>query len=334
MTFRSRFCLRTILFGSTLIAGLVLVGAAIPARAQPPLSLSVTIGPPEIPVYDQPPIPEPGYIWTPGFWQWSPDAGYFWVPGTWVLPPEAGLLWTPPYWGWSDGVYLFHDGYWGQSVGYYGGINYGYGYGGNGYQGGRWHDGDFVYNRTVNNFGSVPVRNSYEAAVKVRNHSHLSYVGGVGGLRSTPTAGERSAEQEQHRPATSEQSRHSVAAGQTPALAASHNNGRPAIAATARPAQFEGADIKPARPAAAVQHAAPARALPVEHPATRPEPAAEPRAEARPQPQPEARPQPQPAARPQPQPEARPQPQPQAHPEPRAEARPNAEREHEKKPEL
>jgi hypothetical protein len=27
-------------------------------------------------------------------------------------------------------VYRFHRGYWGRHVGYYGGVNYGYGYGG------------------------------------------------------------------------------------------------------------------------------------------------------------------------------------------------------------
>jgi hypothetical protein len=48
-----------------------------------------------LPVYDQPPIPEPGYIWTPGYWAWDDDSGYYWVPGTWVLPPEPALLWTP-----------------------------------------------------------------------------------------------------------------------------------------------------------------------------------------------------------------------------------------------
>jgi len=26
------------------------------------------------------------------------------VPGTWILPPEPGLLWTPGYWAWNDGA--------------------------------------------------------------------------------------------------------------------------------------------------------------------------------------------------------------------------------------
>ncbi len=63
----------------------------IVSRAQ---DLVITVAPPELPVYEQPAIPEPGYIWTPGYWAYSRD-GYYWVPGTWVEPPSVGLLWTP-----------------------------------------------------------------------------------------------------------------------------------------------------------------------------------------------------------------------------------------------
>src|SRR2546427_3949494 len=85
-----------------------------------------------------------GYIWTPGYWAYG-DYGFFWVPGTWVLVPEPGLLWTPGYWGWADDIFIFHEGYWGPYVGFYGGINYGFGYVGVGYQGGYWNRGVFFY---------------------------------------------------------------------------------------------------------------------------------------------------------------------------------------------
>ena len=62
------------------------------------IGISVTIAPPELPVYEQPPIPGPGYMWTPGYWAWDEDEGdYYWVPGAWVSAPEPGLLWTPGY---------------------------------------------------------------------------------------------------------------------------------------------------------------------------------------------------------------------------------------------
>src|ERR1700704_5745166 len=102
-----------------------LPATAIPAAAMAQI-ISITIAPPELPVYEQPPIPAPGYIWTPGYWAYGPD-GYFWVPGTWVEPPAVGLLWTPGYWAWRDGVYAWNAGYWGPHIGFYGGVSYGFG---------------------------------------------------------------------------------------------------------------------------------------------------------------------------------------------------------------
>ena len=74
-------------------------------------------------VYEQPPCPEDGYFWSPGYWAYGDD-GYFWVPGAWVEVPQPGYFWTPGYWGFGDGIYRWHDGYWGPHVGFYGGINY------------------------------------------------------------------------------------------------------------------------------------------------------------------------------------------------------------------
>ena len=83
--------------------------------------ITVQTEPPLLPDYDQPPCPQDGYLWTPGYWAWS--GGYYWVPGTWVTPPVVGFLWTPAYWGYDRGFYVFHAGYWGTHVGFYGGIN-------------------------------------------------------------------------------------------------------------------------------------------------------------------------------------------------------------------
>ena len=103
---------------------------------------SITVAPPVLPVYEQPPVPGPNYIWSPGYWAYGDD-DYYWVPGTWVIAPSPGLLWTPGYWGWSDGYYIWHAGYWGPHIGYYGGINYGGGYIGVGFAGGYWDHGAF-----------------------------------------------------------------------------------------------------------------------------------------------------------------------------------------------
>src|SRR6201997_4575615 len=110
---------------------------ASPASAQVAVGISVRSGPPALPVYVQPPCPTEGYIWTPGYWAYG-AAGYYWVPGVWVAPPRVGVLWTPGYWGFGGGLYAWHPGYWGPHVGFYGGINYGFGYFGAGFAGGVW----------------------------------------------------------------------------------------------------------------------------------------------------------------------------------------------------
>ena len=61
------------------------------------------------------------------------DAGYYWVPGVWVHHRELACLWTPGYWGFAGGLYAWHAGYWGPHVGFYGGVNYGFGYSGVGF---------------------------------------------------------------------------------------------------------------------------------------------------------------------------------------------------------
>src|SRR6516162_7444712 len=84
-------------------------------------AIAVDVAPPPLPVYDQPPIPAPGYIWTPG--------------------------------------------YWASEVGFYGGVSYGFGYTGVGYEGGYWRGGTFFYNRTVNNISNVQITNVYNKTV-------------------------------------------------------------------------------------------------------------------------------------------------------------------------
>ena len=198
----------------TLSAGLIGL-AMTPVAAEVAVGVSVNLTPPVLPVYAQPPIPAPGYLWTPGYWAYGP-AGYYWVPGVWVQPPSVGVLWTPPWWGWVGGAYVFHAGYWGPHVGFYGGINYGFGYGGVGFAGGRWQGGVFAYNHSVTNFGGVHVTNVYNERVVVRTAGHAAFNGGPGGVRAAPTAAERVAEREQHVGATGPQGDHERGAAAHP----------------------------------------------------------------------------------------------------------------------
>jgi hypothetical protein len=212
--------------------------------------VSITIAPPVLPVYEQPPIPGPGYIWTPGYWAWGDD-GYYWVPGTWVLPPAVGLLWTPGYWGWRDGIYVWNAGYWGPHIGFYGGINYGFGYTGVGYAGGFWRGGVFQYNRTVNNFGGVHITNAYsKTVINNTNVTNVSFNGGAGGTNAKATPQELAAANEQHMPPTQAQTQHQNLASTNPAMHASNNGGHPQVAATSHAGQFNGPGVVGAKTAA------------------------------------------------------------------------------------
>jgi len=224
---------------------LALLMSVIPASSFAGVVISVGIAPPVLPVYVQPACPGDGYIWTPGYWAYGDD-GYYWVPGTWVQAPEPGLLWTPGYWGWGGSAYLWHAGYWGPHVGFYGGVNYGYGYFGSGYGGGYWHGRDFYYNRSVNNIRITNVH-IYNRTVEHVTVNRVSYNGGRGGINRRPGRDEERWDHERHVEATHPQMEHEQGARGNREFLASVNHGRPAVAATARPGDFHGRDAAPAR---------------------------------------------------------------------------------------
>jgi len=217
---------------------------ALPLAAGAAVFVSVAFGPPVLPVYVLPPIPGPGYIWAPGYWAWD-GVGYYWVPGTWVLAPAPGLLWTPGYWGWSGAVYVWHAGYWGPQVGFYGGINYGFGYGGVGYHGGYWRGATFVSNTTVIN--EVPV-------------NRVSFNGGAGGVVARPTPTEMRAAAERHLAMPPAQQQHELAAARDNTMRAAFNHGNPPVAATAKPGVFYGKGVVASRAGGSAAAAYPARA--------------------------------------------------------------------------
>ena len=231
---------------SVLLGACAVPALAIGASAQ--IVISVGVPPPPLPIYEQPIIPAVGYIWTPGYWAYEDDDGYYWVPGTWVEAPEPGLLWTPAYWGFDNGAYRFHDGYWADHVGFYGGVDYGYGYNGSGYEGGYWRDRTFFYNRTVNNITNVNVVNVYSKTVVTNARGNrVSYNGGQGGLAMRPTAQQQTVMRGKHVQATAIQREHVQTAAHDPALRETQNKGRPPIAATSRPNDFKGQGVVPAK---------------------------------------------------------------------------------------
>lgn len=232
---------------------LALLVSLIPATSHAGVFISVGFAPPPLPVYVQPVCPEPNLIWTPGYWAYGPE-GYYWVPGAWVPAPYVGALWTPGYWGWGSGFYVWHPGYWGPHVGYYGGINYGFGYFGIGFVGGMWHGGVFAYNTAVMRVDTRVIRNVYVNRAIVSRYtvapgSHVAYSGGRGGINHLPTPEERAAEHEQHMARTSFQTQHAEAAMRDHNAYARFNGGRPQNLAASRPLGRETRPRNESRPA-------------------------------------------------------------------------------------
>ena len=250
---RTTVAIRSLLFSFFL---LIFSQSAFP---QISVGISVNFGPPALPVYEQPICPEDGYLWVPGYWAYDYDFGYYWVPGTWVEAPTIGFLWTPGYWGWGGSAFLFHEGYWGPHVGFYGGISYGFGYGGVGYEGGRWEGGHFSYNTYVNRVNTTVIHNTYNTTVTNITVNHISYNGGAGGVAARPTPQEESYASERHVGPAPTQMQHVQAARGNPELRASANHGMPSVAATAKPADFR-TGVVPARQAGGEYRPPPANA--------------------------------------------------------------------------
>jgi YXWGXW repeat-containing protein len=195
-------------------------------------SISITIAPPPLPVYEQPLCPGDGYYWIPGYWAYGDD-GYFWVPGAWVEVPEPGFLWTPGYWDYAEGAYSWHTGYWCRHIGFYGGVNYGFGYYGSGFYGGRWDGRVFHYNTAVWRVNPSLVHDTYADPSVINGtviNNHTSF-NGPGGIDARPTAEEAAAEHDRHIQSTDRQRAHEQEARHDPNQRYSVNHGQPNKAA-------------------------------------------------------------------------------------------------------
>ena len=235
---------------NTLVAAAMVLA---PAASFAGVFISVGFAPPALPVYAQPICPGDGYLWNPGYWAYGPE-GYYWVPGVWVRPPMVGVLWTPGYWGWGGSAFIFHEGYWGPHVGFYGGINYGFGYGGAGFWGGRWEGGHFAYNTAVMNVNRTIIHNTYVDNVHVTNvnvtNVHTSFNGGAGGIQAHESPQEQQWSHENHIAPTPEQQQHVQTAHADRSNFASANGGHPVNAAFSRPGSTVGAVRSVGAPAA------------------------------------------------------------------------------------
>jgi hypothetical protein len=112
-------------------------------------------------------------------------------------------------------------------VGFYGGINYGFGYGGVGFYGGRWEGGHFLYNSAAWHVGPG-FHGVYEdrSFIRAGEYNHASF-NGEGGIHAAPTPGERAAMNERHFGRTPDQISHMQAARVDRGNYAAVNHGTP-----------------------------------------------------------------------------------------------------------
>jgi hypothetical protein len=124
-------------------------------------------------------------------------------------------------------------------------VNYGFGYVGVGYLGGRWEGGHFAYNRSVNHINVTVIHNTYNSRITndYHNSTRVSYNGGNGGVRAQETAQERQVAREQHIQATGVQTKHEQLARSDRSQFASVNHGRPNVAATPKAAGFHDSGV-------------------------------------------------------------------------------------------
>jgi len=94
------------------LAGLaVTMSGAMSACASTYGGVYVRSGPPA-PMYERRVVaPGPGYIWVPGYYQWSGRA-YYWTPGRYMRPPRPGARWETGRWAHNRNGWYFVDGRW------------------------------------------------------------------------------------------------------------------------------------------------------------------------------------------------------------------------------
>jgi len=152
-------------------------------------------------------------------------------------------MWTPGYWSWSHHMltmYTFHSGYWAFHVGYYGGVNYGNGYGGFGYSGGVWHGGLFAYNLEIVNVNSQYVRETFRDPGLVdrgyiERENHAGFNGGPAGVNYHISPEEQAVEHEKHWDPTAFQMQYETGIRNDQAYWYNTNHGQPAQVVYATP---------------------------------------------------------------------------------------------------
>ena len=104
-----------------LLAALAIAGGAATAftpAAFAQVSFSLSVGTPPPPMrYEVVPAPRPGYVWAPGYWNWS-GAQYVWIGGTWHRD-RPGYVYYQPRWERDGDHWRMRRAYWGEDSHYH-----------------------------------------------------------------------------------------------------------------------------------------------------------------------------------------------------------------------
>jgi len=94
---------------SKLFLTLALAAGAYAAPANAQININVSLAPPA-PQYEVVPTIPSGYIWAPGYWNWSGER-HVWVRGR-TIAQRDGYRWQPDRWDERDNRYHRVAGYW------------------------------------------------------------------------------------------------------------------------------------------------------------------------------------------------------------------------------
>jgi hypothetical protein len=98
---RTKLLAASVLAAGAVLAGCGGYGGAYYAQFGPPPPRYAVVGV----------APGPGYVWTPGWYDWR-GHNWTWVEGRWMRPPRAHAVWVAPEWRREGRDYRFHRGYW------------------------------------------------------------------------------------------------------------------------------------------------------------------------------------------------------------------------------
>jgi hypothetical protein len=87
------------------------LGSVAPAVVAAPVSVQINMAPPA-PRAEAVPAPRRGYVWVPGYWNWTGHR-HTWVPGTWMRERQ-GYVYARPQWVERGGRWELRRGQWGR----------------------------------------------------------------------------------------------------------------------------------------------------------------------------------------------------------------------------